>query len=76
MNDFDFEVGFRREVGFGKDRRREKGRRSREKSIGLALSVLFTLLEERKGGGVEAKTRVTEQGNRRQASRQPGGSLL
>lgn len=50
MNDFDFEVGFRREVGFGKDRRREKGRRSREKSIGLALSVLFTLLEERKGG--------------------------
>ena len=51
---FRFRGRFRREVGFGKDRRREKGRRSREKSVGLALSVLFTLLEERKGG-VELK---------------------
>lgn len=59
MDDFDLEVGFRGEAAFEKvkDRRkgRERGRRSREKSVGLALSVLFTLLEKRKGAELKRK---------------------
>lgn len=52
----------------------EKGDSKEERLGAGVVSSVYPVRGE--GGGVEAKTRVTEQGDRRQAGRHRGGSLL